>query len=163
MDILMSETCWAHKWNKIASDIKLVFYSSTIKRQCCDIHLCTSWLKPKTIYKHLHDLKPCQFIHIGDTLSAEAGIPRHKRGYVVTGMGQRAQNVLTISWCNHCLRIKWLLECCLTVHLLHEIKWNPNLMKQGQFYWCILSSTCFGYARHQGHWLLNCSIWFCAL
>jgi len=31
MYILMSETCWAHnKWNKIASDIKLVFYSSTI-------------------------------------------------------------------------------------------------------------------------------------
>ena len=30
MDI-MSETCWAHKkWNKIASDIKLVFYSSTL-------------------------------------------------------------------------------------------------------------------------------------
>ena len=31
MDILMSERCWAHnKWNKIASDIKLVFHSSTI-------------------------------------------------------------------------------------------------------------------------------------
>jgi len=31
MDILISETCWAHKkWNKIATDIKLVFYSSTI-------------------------------------------------------------------------------------------------------------------------------------
>jgi len=31
MDIFMSETCWAHKkWNKIASDTKLVFYSSTI-------------------------------------------------------------------------------------------------------------------------------------
>ena len=31
MNILMFETCWAHKkWNKIASDIKLVFYSSTI-------------------------------------------------------------------------------------------------------------------------------------
>jgi len=30
MDLLMSETCWVHKkWNKIASDIKLVFYSST--------------------------------------------------------------------------------------------------------------------------------------
>ena len=30
MDILMSETCWAHnKWNKIASDMKLVFHSST--------------------------------------------------------------------------------------------------------------------------------------
>ena len=31
MDVLMSETCWAHKkWNKIASDMKLVFYYSTI-------------------------------------------------------------------------------------------------------------------------------------
>ena len=31
MDILISEICWVHKkWNKIASDIKLVFYSSTI-------------------------------------------------------------------------------------------------------------------------------------
>jgi len=31
MAILMSETCWAHKkWNKIPSDIKMVFYSSTI-------------------------------------------------------------------------------------------------------------------------------------
>jgi len=31
MDILMSKTCSAHKkWNKIASDIKLGFYSSTI-------------------------------------------------------------------------------------------------------------------------------------
>jgi len=31
MDILISETCWAHKkWNKTASDIKLVFYSSTM-------------------------------------------------------------------------------------------------------------------------------------
>ena len=34
MDILMSEICWAHKkWNKIASDIKLVFHSSTILMQ----------------------------------------------------------------------------------------------------------------------------------
>jgi len=31
MDILKYETRWAHKkWNKIASDIKLVFYSSTL-------------------------------------------------------------------------------------------------------------------------------------
>ena len=35
MDILMSETCWTHKkWNQIASDIKLVFYSSTLKSLC---------------------------------------------------------------------------------------------------------------------------------
>jgi len=31
MVILMSKICWAHnKWNKIESDIKLVFHSSTI-------------------------------------------------------------------------------------------------------------------------------------
>jgi len=31
MDILMSETCWIQKkWNKIASDIKFVFYFSTV-------------------------------------------------------------------------------------------------------------------------------------
>ena len=31
MDILMSKTRWVHnEWNKIASDIKLVFHSSTI-------------------------------------------------------------------------------------------------------------------------------------
>ena len=35
MDILMSETCWAHEqWNKIASDIKLVFHSSTSNKSC---------------------------------------------------------------------------------------------------------------------------------
>ena len=31
INILISETCWVHKkWNKIANDIKLVFYSSAI-------------------------------------------------------------------------------------------------------------------------------------
>ena len=35
MGILMSETCRAHnKWNKITSDIKLVFHSSTISFLC---------------------------------------------------------------------------------------------------------------------------------
>jgi len=33
MDKLMSETCRAHKkWNKIESDIKLVFYSSKVPK-----------------------------------------------------------------------------------------------------------------------------------
>jgi len=40
MDILMSETCWARKkWNKIASDIKLVFYSSTVTMMHCPIRI----------------------------------------------------------------------------------------------------------------------------
>ena len=47
MDILMSETCWAHmKWNKIASDIKLVFYSSTITYSCLSVTLVEKhWLR----------------------------------------------------------------------------------------------------------------------
>jgi len=40
MDILMSETCCAHKkWNKIASDIKLVFHSSTIAMMHVPIYI----------------------------------------------------------------------------------------------------------------------------
>jgi len=46
MDILMSETCWAHKkWNKIASDIKSVFYSTDhnfqLQKQKCTG--CINW------------------------------------------------------------------------------------------------------------------------
>ena len=40
MGILMSETCWAHNnWNKITSDIKLVFHSSTIAMMHGPIHI----------------------------------------------------------------------------------------------------------------------------
>jgi len=39
MDILMPEACWTHKkWNKIASDIKLVFYSSTTSLPLAQSH-----------------------------------------------------------------------------------------------------------------------------
>ena len=52
MDILMSETCWAHKkWIDIASDIKLVFYSSTMYcfiRRVTQLHASTMYiLTPK--------------------------------------------------------------------------------------------------------------------
>jgi len=44
MDILMYESCWAHKkWNKIASDIKLVFYSSTITMMHGPINIRPLW------------------------------------------------------------------------------------------------------------------------
>ena len=51
MDILMSETCWEHKkWNKIASDIKLVFYSSaiTMMHGPIIIKVCMLWCTKKT-------------------------------------------------------------------------------------------------------------------
>ena len=44
MDILMSEKCWAHKkWNKIASDIRLVFHSSIIAMMHGPINIRLSW------------------------------------------------------------------------------------------------------------------------
>jgi len=52
MDILMYETCWAHKkWNKIASDKNLVFYSSTVTMMHGPIYIrflggvCKMWDK----------------------------------------------------------------------------------------------------------------------
>ena len=49
MDILMSETCWAHKkWNKIISDIKLVLYSSTSTNTCFILSLLYS----STCFEH---------------------------------------------------------------------------------------------------------------
>jgi len=39
-DILMSETCWAHKkWNKIARDIKLVFYFQLSRQDCLKFNI----------------------------------------------------------------------------------------------------------------------------
>jgi len=45
MDILMSETCWAHKkWNKIGGDIKLVFYCSAITMIYGPINVRSTWI-----------------------------------------------------------------------------------------------------------------------
>jgi len=54
MGILMSETCWAHKeWNKIASDIKLVFYSSTITMMHGPINMALVGLRTGYCRGHL--------------------------------------------------------------------------------------------------------------
>ena len=47
ISLLMSETCWAHKKrNKIASDIKFVFYSSNIKYNLLN-NMCLTCVKRK--------------------------------------------------------------------------------------------------------------------
>ena len=73
MDILISETCWAHKkWNKIASDIKLVFYSSIITMMHGPINtrLFTEVWIPSTA-SLLDDF--CRFIE-GWTCSGDTGL-----------------------------------------------------------------------------------------
>jgi len=65
MDIIMSETYWAHKtWNNIASDRKLVFYSSNI---CCNINtvrtlphrviMFFAWLSPWATITAINSIK----------------------------------------------------------------------------------------------------------
>ena len=56
MDILMSETRWAHnKWNKIASDIKLVFHSSTIAMMHGPINIrLSSWVNRRELFSKRH-------------------------------------------------------------------------------------------------------------
>jgi len=69
MDILMSETCWAHKkWNKITSDIKLVFYS-TIAMIHCPINIifyfCWSGLprilRSRNVRRNVHFWLSCKY------------------------------------------------------------------------------------------------------
>ena len=74
MAILMSETSWAHKkWNKIASDIKLVFYSSTITMMHGPINIrfnselsrfsCTTELLHYAVISQLKWIYTNKFIH----------------------------------------------------------------------------------------------------
>ena len=72
MDIFMSETCWAHnKRNKIASDVKLVFHSSTIAM----MH------GPKNIRWHscvwLHTLSSFHTHNTDDTLPSQPSLHKH--------------------------------------------------------------------------------------
>ena len=71
MDILMSETCWAHnKWNKIASDIKLVFNSSTIAMMHGPINIRVSSPINKFYNLVLQDkFLPC--------ISSQSSLPLH--------------------------------------------------------------------------------------
>jgi len=55
MDILMSETCWVHKkWNKIASDIKLVFHSSDVSTNFDANETGLSWERLYVTFIYLH-------------------------------------------------------------------------------------------------------------
>ena len=64
MDIFMSETCWAHKkWNKIASDIELVFYSSTITMVHCPVNISISFIFESGDRNHNHTILFLQNYH----------------------------------------------------------------------------------------------------
>ena len=75
MDILMSETCWAHKKrNKIANDIKLVSYSSTITMMHgpINIRFLESWPGSwnKMIFVFLMVLWPLRYLYFITCITA---------------------------------------------------------------------------------------------
>ena len=56
MDIIMSETCWVHKkWNKIATDITLVYYSSENTLWCSHNDEFVKRCILQTVYPSLSD------------------------------------------------------------------------------------------------------------
>ena len=72
MDILMSKTCRVHKkWNKIASDIKLVCYSSTITMMHGPINIICPYLFQ---YLHWVFLQCCNCSETGSRVSATVKI-----------------------------------------------------------------------------------------
>ena len=88
MDILMSETCWAHnKWNKVASDIKLVFHSSAIEIyfEACKIFIRIMIRSPKYFL---------DFTKKNDII-----VP-----YVASTISRAAHKVVVICWLCYTLR-----------------------------------------------------------
>jgi len=67
MDTLMSETCWAHKkWNKISSDIKLVFYSSTITMMHDQINISITYSEFVSVALSIHHaMRMCRIVTCG--------------------------------------------------------------------------------------------------
>jgi len=81
MDILMCETCWARKkWNKIASDTKLVFYSSTITMMNGPINICNT---------HSDQLKVAKFYTAVSLLLDSCIMPSHCSGYTSAHWGKK--------------------------------------------------------------------------
>ena len=87
MDILMSETCWAHKkWNKIASDIKLVFYSTIIYARVSQLHS----------FPQISPPKPC--IHLSSPLPHTRFMPRSSHS-------SRFYHLNNIVWAVHIIKL----------------------------------------------------------
>ena len=87
MDILMSETCWAHnKWKKIASDIKFVFHSSTIAMMHGPINIRSSAISydhlcsPYFLYVNVTRLQQRYVFHLQGSFSDGHDLTRSSYG-----------------------------------------------------------------------------------
>ena len=106
MDILMSETCWVHKkWNIIASDIKLVFYSSTITMMHGPINIR---LKNYTLF------------------TTSTTLPSHLHVFHIFKLTEKSSGPVT-------LRIRFLVLCVSQWrdHIVLYVPWNNGMIKDG--------------------------------
>jgi len=86
--LLMSETCWAHnKWNKIESDIKLVFHSSTIAMMHGPINIRPPWYvcRKTNFLWRLYRTSPLLYctIHVANPCTLLEAIPSSSSSYYV--------------------------------------------------------------------------------
>ena len=94
-EILMSETCWAHKkWNKIASDIKLVFYSSTIL-QIFIVSLRYSF--PYACYEHIRERRRSSQALVGSAHIIWFQLHLFRQSLATTGPNRQG---ITGDWAN---------------------------------------------------------------
>ena len=122
MDILMSETCWAHKkWNKIASDIKLVFHSSTSTFLCLFIlHLIYVFMFVLCCLRHFM-LMPC----CTSSIPYAYVTPHHLHFYMIPEFQFYKQHdfrhkILAHNRCETCIR------CMHQAHALKYTVSNPT-------------------------------------
>jgi len=169
VDILMSETCWAHKKrNKIASDIKLVFYSSTnfnitspLMSKCPDLHalitnhIRTRFSKSPWIYSLAMTLKAPdkeQGLHL---------TRRTKENNAAKSLGaSHSATVSLSSWCQAPASLTAVVTVALEPSLRRERVYVLFavlvLVKYGQmnvYIWILKTKTNlhFGYIRFVGH------------
>jgi len=128
MDILTSETCWAHKkWNKLVSDINLVFYCSICKMfqivTSPDEGLLPN--RPSPLVR-LSPLVGCLWLHILPSISGGLSSIRQliMRHAIVTGTAWIQLTFLT-SWLT---MHKMLAACQVSLTHLRLSLWNTEYL-----------------------------------
>ena len=151
MGILMSETCWAHKkWNKIASNIKLVFHSSTMRKEVCfqkpsvptninyvcivESNIWSYFVRNIAVIELHNFYKMCKwndtFGTIPKILRWPAGIEIHHMRETMKGFCLRINflhsGIKALICC--CNRRDWSSNCSLDLH------WNTCILSEKQYF-----------------------------
>jgi len=126
MDILMSETCWAHKkWNKIANDIKLVFYSSTITMMHSPVNMRWWWFGWLKFLHHQDQAVQVESLHYVILIHV---FPLFLSMIFLLNMKTKhAYEFTMLSWCVPLLSLQLLNQC------LQNLLWTLGHWNQ---FWC---------------------------